>query len=71
MRRPIGTVFSEAVSLMGGSEPEDSTEESGLTIPIRSAVLIAGSFYVFCGMEGNGGRGLCAVIRGCSLKSVE
>ena len=48
MRRPIEAVFFfETVSLMGGSDPEDSTEESGVTIPIQRAVEIAGSFYVF------------------------
>ena len=44
--------------------PEDSTEESGITIPIQSAVEIAGCFHVFIDMEGNGARGLCAELRG-------
>ena len=32
---------------VGGRIPEDSTEESGLSIPIQRAIENAGSFYVF------------------------
>ena len=64
MRRPIGTILREVVLQMGGREPEDSTEESGLTIPIQRAIEFAGSFHVFTGMKGNGARVLCAVFGG-------
>ena len=57
---------------VGGSEPEDSTEESGMTIPIQgNPMRLAGSFHALMCMEGNGARTLCALCRGCSLKSVE
>ena len=61
MRRPIEAVFSEAVSLMGGSEPEDSTEESGRSIPIQRARRIRRGVSYLCGMDRNGARGLRAV----------
>jgi len=32
--------------------PEDSTEESGLSIPIQRAIEIAGSFFVFKAWKG-------------------
>ena len=70
MRRPIEAVFSEAVSLMGGSEPEDSTEESGLTIPIQRAEEFAGSFHVFMAWEERC-KAFTRCVWGCSLKSVE
>ena len=46
MRRPSQAVLC---GLSGGRtyEPEDSTEESGVTIPIQRAMNFAGSFYVF------------------------
>ena len=71
MRRPIGAVFFETVSAWAEASRRIPRKNPGLTVSIQSAVDIAGSFYVFCGMEGNGARGLCAVIVGCSLKSVE
>ena len=46
MRRPSQTVFRGCLAV-GGRIPEDSTEESGLSIPIQSAIENAWSFYVF------------------------
>ena len=56
---------------MGGRGPEDSTEESGYTIPIQDAKQRAAVFHVLAYMEGALRRRLCACIEGCSLKSVE
>ena len=69
MRRPSQAAFYGLFEV-GGRSPEDSTEESGITIPIQRAKNSPGAFMSL-GMEGNGGRILCALCRGCSLKSVE
>ena len=47
MRRPFSSGLLRGCLTVGGSEPEDSTEESGLSIPIQRAIENAGSFYVF------------------------
>ena len=66
-KRPFTGLFE-----VGGSEPEDSTEESGMTIPIQgNPRRMAGSLHALVRMGGNGTRTLCALCRGCSLKSVE
>ena len=65
MRRPIGTVPLRGCFGSGrDASPEDSTEESGLSIPIQRASEFAGSFYVLTCMEGNGARVLRAESRG-------
>ena len=70
MRRPSQAAFCGLFDSGRDARLEDSTEESGITIPIQRAVEIAGSFYVF-----RHGRERCKdVVRfivGCSLKSVE
>ena len=71
MRRPFRAVPFMGAVLMGGRGPEDSTEESGYTIPIQDAKQRAAVFHVLAYMEGALRRRLCACIEGCSLKSVE
>ena len=48
---------------VGGRRPEDSTEESGITIPIQRAMNFAGSFYVFKAWKGTV-TGHCALCSG-------
>ena len=49
---------------MGGGKLEDSTEESGITIPIQRAEEIRRELLCPYGMEGNGARCLRAVFGG-------
>ena len=63
MRRPIGAVLKEAVHGGRDARPEDSTEESGVSIPIQAARQSAGDFHVFVYMGRNGG-GYFALNRG-------
>ena len=65
MRRPFSSGLLRGCLTVGGSEPEDSTEESGITIPIQgNPMRLAGSFHALVRMEGNGTRTLCALCRG-------
>ena len=64
MRRPSQAAFYGLFEV-GGSELEDSTEESGITIPIQgNPMRMAGSFYALMCIEGNGARILCALCLG-------
>ena len=64
MRRPFGTVSVRVLFWKWARrEPEDSTEESGVTIPIQRAMNFAGSFYVFKAWKGTV-TGHCALCSG-------
>ena len=61
MRRPFGTVSVRVLFWKWARrEPEDSTEESGITIPIQRAENFAGSFYVLMAWKGTV-QGVCAL----------
>ena len=53
----------EGCLAVGGGKLEDSTEESGITIPIQRAEYFAGSFYVFMAWKGTV-QGYCALCLG-------
>ena len=63
MRRPSQAVFYGLFEV-GGGKLEDSTEESGTTIPIQRAEEIRRELLCPYGMEGNGARCLRAVFGG-------
>ena len=60
MRRPFQAAFRGCSDNGRDAKPEDSTEESGITIPIQRAEQFAGSFYVFEAWKGTV-QGICAL----------